>query len=150
MMKKNVKRILCGCMSAMLLACTPSVAALAADTDVAVTASVGSNVVQSGPLTIESHLQARMGYPQAYYTVYVYAPSDVVGISINDMDILESNAVILQGAVNQVGTGTGVFENITVKVTLYYADGSTYTSYETIDVNHWCAVHHPASDHCTI
>lgn len=150
MKTKNAKRILCGCMSALLLACSPSVVAMAADTDVAVTASTGSNVVQSGPLTIESHLQARMGYTSAYYTVYIYAPSDVVGISINDMDILEDNAVVLNGSVNQVGTGTGVFEDVTVKVTLYYANGSTYTSYETIDVNHWCAIHHPASDHCTI
>lgn len=100
-----------------------------------------SNLYYRGPLTFETHLQARMGYSTAYYTVYLYAPYNVVGISINDMPIASGNSLSLSGSVKQV-VGSS-YEDITVKVTLYYEDGSTYSSYETVDVSStWCPFNH--------
>ncbi len=153
--KSRVKQALCAGLCAALLAGN-AMPAMAADLCVgkaqpaAETYNVmPSNVTQSGPLTIESHLQARMGYTTAYYTVYIYAPSDVVGIQINDMAVLDANAVKLTGSVREVRPQTGDFGSITVKVTLYYANGSTYSSYETINVNHWCVGTHANPEHCT-
>lgn len=151
-----VKRAVCVGFCAALLAGGTPAKALAADVcaDVIRSAVVTlnneqPNVTHSGPLTIEAHLLSRLGYPRAYYTVIIYAPSDVVGIRINDMDVLEGNAVQLEGAVSEVESGTGDFGSITVKVTLYYSDGSTYMSYETINVSHRCGVTHSIGDNCT-
>lgn len=153
---KISKKILCIFACSCLLICSFAMPVLAEGQDgLTFTAqydsetTTGDNITQSGPLTIECHLQARMGYSKANYKVIIYAPSNVVGISINDMAVLEGNAVQLNGSVGEVEQGTGRFESITVKVTLYYSDGSTYQSYETIDVNHWCGAMHPIGSNCT-
>lgn len=153
----KLKKLLCVFSSVALLSCSLVIPAFAEGGDLAVSnvteavvQSVGEepNVTHSGPLTIESHLKARMGYPLAYYSVYLFAPAEVVGIQINDMDILAGNSVMLSGEVREITQGTGRFENITVKVTLYYADKDPYISYETIDVNHWCGTTH-FNERCT-
>lgn len=151
MKAKNLRTIVCVIACAMLVACTFAVNAFAAETtpeQADLESTMPVNISQSGPLTIEKHLKARLGYPEAYYTVYIYAPSDVVGIQINNMNILWENSVILTGTVTETERGTGIFEPISVRVTLYYDDGSTYESYETIDVNHRCGTH-PNSPNCT-
>lgn len=153
--KSRVKQALCAGLCAVLLAGN-AMPAMAADLCVGKAQQAAgtydmspNNLTYSGPLTIETHLQARMGYTTAYYTVYIYAPSDVVGIQINDMAVLDANAVKLTGSVREVRPQTGDFGSITVKVTLYYANGSTYSSYETIDVSSWCPGNHVNPEHCT-
>lgn len=154
----KLKKLFCVFSASMLLSCGLVLPALAHEEGLN-TVSVSetavqnegeeSNVTHSGPLTIESHLKARLGYSKAFYSIYLYAPDDVVGIRINDMDILNGNSVMLSGEVQEVEQGTGRFQDVTVKVTLYYEDRAPYISYETIDVNHWCGVMHTMSEHCT-
>lgn len=111
-----------------------------------------SNTEYRGPLTFESHFQSRGGYPVAYYSIYLYAPSDVVGIRINDMDIMTGNSVKLSGSVGKDTVNSAFFEKVTFKIALYYDDKAPYITYETIDVqNYRCGMgNHMNPEHCTL
>lgn len=149
---KLLKKAMCILSCAALLTCAtaPAFAASTSGDSAVVYADNDYQYEYRGPLTIEGHLAARIGYSVAAYHFYIYAPSDAVGIQINDMPIATTNAIMVNGGAEFHPDGTS-FGDVTFKITVYYSDRAPYTTYETFDLDsYWCGVEHPLSDHCYI
>lgn len=144
---KLLKKILCVLSCVALLTCAvTSVSAASAQTN---TPSQGSSTEIRGILTIDGHLFARIGYSYANYHFDITAPSDAVGIQINDMPIATTNALTVQGSAHEVTPGTGDFGDITIKITVFFTDRAPYITYETFDLNSfYCGASHPLGADC--
>lgn len=149
---KLFKRILCVLSCAALLTCATAPAFAAStseDNAVSTLNDYGApyEYETRGPLLINGHLFARMGYETANYHIYISDP-DAVGIRINDMPIATTNEVVVYGTAQEIGL-TGDFGDITVKITVFYEDRAPYTAYETFDLNsYYCGRDHALTDRC--
>ncbi len=144
---KLIKKILCVLSCVALLTCAvTSVSAASVQTD---TLSQGSSTVIRGILTVDGHLNARLGYDVASYHFDITAPADAVGIQINDMPIATTNALTVSGTANEVTTGTGDFGDITIKITVFFTDKAPYIAYETFHLSDfYCGASHPIGPNC--
>lgn len=146
---KLLKKVACILSCAALLTCaTAPVFAASTSEDNAVVHSENEYEYETrGPLLINGHLFARMGYETANYHIYISDP-DAVGIRINDMPIATTNEVVVYGTAQEIDL-SGDFGEITVKITVFYEDRAPYTAYETFDLNsYYCGRDHALTDRC--
>ena len=148
---KLFKRILCVLSCAALLTCAtaPAFAASTSEDSAVVYSDNDYEYETRGPLLINGHLHTRMGYETAYYDFFITAP-DAVGIQINDMPIATTNEVVAYGSAEEIRDSTYLdFGTITLKITVYYEDGTTYTAYESfVLTDYYCGREHAFTDRC--
>ena len=150
---KLLKKVACILSCAALLTCATAPAFAASTSEDSLIPPVSNNdeslyeYETRGPLLINGHLFARMGYETANYHIYISDP-DAVGIRINDMPIATTNEVVVYGTAQEIGL-TGDFGDVTVKITVFYEDRAPYTTYETFDLNsYYCGRDHALTDRC--